>query len=219
MTRSGNTHHPSRSFRRMLVPRVVACLLVAGVAGRPVAAQSREWHVAFGVTAPVVSAMAADYPVSGTSGTLTTSPLTFPHVALGRQFGPIDVEAGYRKLGVLRYAGTSPAVQGNTHSNALEFLARGALVRRPGMALRAFAGAEVVRTIAVLTTRPASWPATGGVNTWRTLPVAGIDVLWNLNPAWAVDVAYRPVLGRLGTAPESGRYRQQVVGIGLVHRW
>ncbi len=210
---------PVTFFGSALVRWLAVWLLLSGPAGSPVAAQSRVWHVSFGVTAPVVSATTADYPGAGTSVALTTSALTFPHVALGRTYGPMDVEVGYRKLGVLRYAGVSPPLRGNTHSNALEFLVRGSLVRRRGVAIRAFAGAEVVRTIAELTTRPASWPVTGGVNTWRTIPAAGVDLLWNLNPGWAVDAVYRPVLARLGTRQESGRYRQHVFGIDLVHRW
>jgi hypothetical protein len=208
--------------RRGRAASLVALVAIAALATAPrsAAAQSPptdSWHVGVGFTLPAVRATETDFANTGTPVHLDASTLTFPHVAVGRRVGAVDVEIGYRKLGVLRYENGDGSLGGNTHANAFELVARVPGLRGRGAALSARVGGEVVRTIAVLDARPPGWPFAGGVNVWRVLPIVGADVSLRLDHRWGLGLTYAPVWGRLGTATETGRVRQQVVGVDLIY--
>ncbi|MEZ5290906.1 MAG: hypothetical protein R2745_07490 [Vicinamibacterales bacterium] len=177
-----------------------------------------RWHVAIGVTRPLIDPVEGDFqPAAGPAG-LTVSGLTFPHVAIGAGVGRAEFALGYRKLGVLRFETGDGRSRGNTHSNALEAGIRTSLLQHGRMRVQARAGAQVVRTIAAVPS-DAAWRFTGGLNTWRVLPLLGVGAEVRLSRRSAVRVDYAPVLGRLGTPDRTGRYRQQVVGIDVVRTW
>lgn len=205
---------------RLVLSFVVAVALLS----RPVPASAQghsPWQLAFGVSLPTISPTVADYPGTGSAGstvTLGKSGLTFPHGAFIVAAGPVDVEVGYRKLGVLRFSNGNESLKGNTHANALELAARVPLAHRGAFRVQARVGGELVRTIATLENRPATWPFAGGVNTWRLLPLLGLDATLAFNQRWGLRVGYAPVLGTLGTARQTGRFKQQIFSVDLVLR-
>jgi hypothetical protein len=219
LTRPAVDHRHPRPTRALCA---VVSLAVAWVSAptAPVAAQHVEgWYVEVGVSRPVVTPVQDDFSIGGSTVTLSASPVTFPHVALGWLAGPLGFEASYRKLGVLRYLADDGSVEGDTHSNALEMTARIRLFERGRLRFDGAIGGQVVRTIAKTSRAPAAWPITGGVNTWRAVPVLGVGATVAIGGPWAVGVDYAPILRQLGTARESGRYRQQVVGIDVRRSW
>lgn len=195
-------------------------LAIVSSAAVTVAAQPPErWYVELGVTRPHVSPVLGDFSLRGSPVDVDAGHLTFPHVAAGRRLRHLDVELGYRKVGVAQFRSSDGTVRGNTHSNAIEFSARVPLVQRGRLRFDAALGGQVIRTIATNTVAPSDWPIAGGVNTWRAKPLLGIGANVRVGGAWAVGVDYAPILGQLGTARSSGRYRQQVIGIDLRRSW
>lgn len=184
----------------------------------PARAQDAHWRLSFGVSRPVIAPTDSDFPGAGQSVTLGTSDVTFPHLAVARRAGPVELAVGYRKLGVLRYRREDGTLRGNTHSNALEIVARHPVWHLGPLTAHVEAGGELVRTIAVLAAPASGWPYAGGVNTWRALPLVGAGAAWSPSREWAVGVTYAPVLGRLGTSADTGRYHQQVIGFDLEFR-
>ena len=203
---------------------LVACVtLVAGVL--PLAAQTgaqhqdRYWYASAGVSRAQVDPVAADFSMAGDTPTLTPSGITLPHLAVGRRTGRVAIEAGYRKLGVLRFASPGGQVEGNTHSNALALNLRLTLSEWARVRVDAGLGAQVVRTIATLRASPPDWPIAGGIDTWRLAPLTSLGVAVRLNRHWSVGFDYVPIIGRLGTAGESGRYGQQIIGLDVGREW
>lgn len=212
-------HRCPRPVRSRCGALAVAVAYVAALA-TPVAAQRAEgWYTEVGVTRPVITPVQEDFSAGRSPVRLSASAVTLPHVAVGWSSGPLGFEAGYRKLGVLRYRADDGSVEGDTHSNALDLTARARLFERGRLRFDGAIGGQVVRTIAKTSRAPAEWPITGGANTWRAAPVLGVGATVAIGGPWAIGVDYAPVLRQLGTARESGRYRQQAVGIDLRRAW
>lgn len=215
---------PADRSRRPIYPwlklaRVVAAVTVLSAsASAQTARHESQGYFKLGTTWPTIDATTADYPGAGAALTLDPSRLTLPHVAVGWTAGPMMLEASYRKLGVLQFARTDGTVDGNTHSNALQLAVLPFTLRRRVLSLSPRLGVQAIRTIQTLDARAPDWPYVGNVNTWRVLPAVGLDVTVAVSDHWGVGVTYEPVFGRLGTANDTGRYRQQFLGVDLVYR-
>lgn len=191
--------------------------LAAGLAAAPpVAAQASDpaWTMRVGVTFPSIAVSDA-LDTSSPAVTRRRSALTFPRLTVARDAGPFDLEAGYRKLGVVRYDG---AAVGNTHSNALQLAAAwpGAPGRGWRIALRG--GLQIVRTVTTVSATPATWTVVSAKNTFRVLPVAAVTAGFQGSTHWGVAAEFEPLLGVLGERGVTDRYRQRLLGIDLVHR-
>jgi len=198
----------------------VAAAVVLSVCPLPLGAQQRDGsYVELGATRPHVSPVESDFTLGGAPVEIDAGELTFPHLAIGRRLRHLDLELGYRKLGVARYRSADGAVEGDTHSNAIEVSARVPFVHRARLQLDVAVGVQIIRTIAEITAAPPGWPIAGGVNTWRTKPVIGVGATLGISDRWGVGLDYAPILGRLGTAEETGRYQQHVFGIDLRRSW
>lgn len=116
-----------------------------------------------------------------------------------------------------RHLSADGAVDGNTHSNALQLALLPSTFRRGVFAISPRVGVQTIRTIQTLEAGAPDWPYVGNVNTWRMLPAVGVDLTVALSDRWGIGMTYEPVLGRLGTAKDTGRYRQQFVGLDVVY--
>lgn len=157
----------------------------------------------------------ADDPVADGTEPLKASSLTFPRLTVSRAAGSVDVEVGYRKLGVWHYEG---AAKGRTHSNAGQLTVAWRAPAARGWAFGVRGGVQLIRTVTIVSTAPASWPIRSGVNTFQWRPVAAATASYDITPHWGVAAEWEPVLGVLGRRGVSDRYRQQLLGLDLVYR-
>lgn len=199
----------------LLVSAIVAAFSEAAIAQAVTPGEVGFFR--FGVTWPAVHEKSTDFPGAGTALRLDASRLTFPHVAAGWIVKGMTVEAGYRKLGVLTFRRVDGTVDGNTHSNALQLALLPATWRRGRATAHPRFSMQGVRTIQTLRARSNDWPYRGDVNTWKLLPGIGLDATVAVSDRWGIAVTYEAMLGQLGTLQETGRYRQQFVGVDLVY--
>lgn len=206
----------SAPVRRWSCLWAVLCgLWLPHVAAAQSPAEAPPWTLRIGATFPRLRASDALPDPVGTTVTRTSSSLTFPRITLGRQWGPVDVEAGYRKLGVRRYGG---AFTGNTHSNSGQIAVAWRGVPAGGWSIGVRGGLQLVRTVTTVAGAPDSWPVVSGRNTFRVVPVTALTAGYQATPHWGVSVEFEPVWGTLGRAGVSDTSRQQLFGIDLVYR-
>lgn len=199
---------------RLTLAAAMTCVQAPGAQAQ---GHERPWSIAVGASLAHIDATAADY---GADPSFRMGGVTFPHVAVARQFGSFGIEAGYRKLGVLRFTANDGAVSGHTHSNALVVAGRfpgGALGLPSPLSLKL--GAAWIRTITGFDRRSAAFPIRGDVNVWTLAPTLGVAVDLPLSPDWSLRTGYDFIGARLGERNDSGRYRQQLIGLELVRRW
>lgn len=204
---------------RLLTTTCMAIVLAAAPAWAQTA-MSGPWSLGLGITLPAIQPTTGDFGTEALRPTLNTSGLTFPRVTFARALGECwAVELGYRKLGVLAFRTANGTVDGNTHSNQGKVGLRRTVAELGAVAIRVHAGVGVVRTIATLERAPDDWPIAGDTNTWHLAPALSLSAAWRVRPRWTLSAEFEPLLGRLGTATDTGRYRQQALGVDLTRSW
>ena len=205
-----------RPVRARLALCAACAQILGGAAAAPAqTAPTHPWSVRLGVTFPIVEPIDDDFPDRGGQVTRQPSSLTFPRLTVSRRAGPVDLEAGYRKLGALRFAG---AAQGNTHSNAGQIAVAWAGAADRGWRLSLHGAVQLIRTVATVASAPSDWPFTGGKNTFSLRPVIGVAASVQPSEHFGLQAEFEPVLGVLGTRAESGRYRQRLFAVDVVYR-
>jgi hypothetical protein len=214
--------HAKRRHAAAHAPGHRALTRLAVLAGLPAlsgiaAADDGSWRLGIGLTMAHIAPTAADY---GTRPRFDTAGPTFPRLFVAHDFAGWEIEAGYRKLGTMRFTAADGSANGDTHSNALDLAVRlrGDAIGLP-QAVSLRLGVAAVRTITQFQRRPAASPIRGGDNAWTFTPTAGVGIDLPVSPSWTLRAGYDALAARLGDREGSGRYRQQLVGIDLLHRW
>lgn len=204
-----------RGGRRLALALMLSALVLPAAAAAQSATSDPVWTMRVGVTLPRLSGGGTVPSTVGSTITRTTSNLTFPRLTIGRQAGPVDVEIGYRKMGVRRYDG---AFSGNTHSNSGQLAVAWRGTNATGWSIGVRGGLQLVRTVTTATDAPASWPVESGRNTFRVRPVTAVTAGYQATSHWGVAMEFEPVWGTLGRPGVSDTYRQQLFGLDLVYR-
>jgi opacity protein-like surface antigen len=199
-------------FRWITTALFSFCTCAAWAAETPAPA----WYAGMGIVFPQARETRGDFQPSKGNLTVNKSTVTFPDLLIGRRFEHVAIEAGYRKLGVIKFTTSDLATEGNNHANAGFISASMPFGNARSLNVYGKAGLNIVRSITTFSRRAADYPIAGGRNHWTLAPSLGLGVAVSPTAGWTVRAEYEWLTRDVGDAQITGRSRQSFGGLQIV---